>query len=97
MFELKEKKALVTGATGGLGEAIARALHGDGASVQARAADEVARRLHRADHAGCGHARGVARAPGFGRNAGDEARVSVQLGYVLRSRAGILGGHVGAA
>lgn len=33
MFDLKEKKALVTGATGGLGEAIARALHGAGAEV----------------------------------------------------------------
>ena len=33
MFELKEKKALVTGATGGLGDAIARALHGAGAEV----------------------------------------------------------------
>ncbi len=33
MFELKEKKALVTGATGGLGEAIARALSEAGAKV----------------------------------------------------------------
>jgi 3-oxoacyl-[acyl-carrier protein] reductase len=33
MFELKEKTALVTGASGGLGGAIARALHGAGAKV----------------------------------------------------------------
>jgi 3-oxoacyl-[acyl-carrier protein] reductase len=33
MFELKDKKALVTGATGGLGEAIARILVKNGASV----------------------------------------------------------------
>jgi 3-oxoacyl-[acyl-carrier protein] reductase len=33
MFNLTEKKALVTGATGGIGEAIARALHAQGATV----------------------------------------------------------------
>ncbi len=33
MFNLKDKKALVTGATGGIGGAIARALHGAGAHV----------------------------------------------------------------
>lgn len=33
MFELKDKKALVTGATGGLGAEIARALHRQGASL----------------------------------------------------------------
>jgi len=33
MFELTGKTALVTGATGGLGAAIARALHGQGAAV----------------------------------------------------------------
>jgi 3-oxoacyl-[acyl-carrier protein] reductase len=33
MFDLSGKKALVTGATGGLGEAIARALHAQGATV----------------------------------------------------------------
>ena len=33
MFDLSGKKALVTGATGGIGEAIARALHGAGAIV----------------------------------------------------------------
>ncbi|WP_310619921.1 3-oxoacyl-[acyl-carrier-protein] reductase [Flexibacterium corallicola] len=33
MFDLKDKRALVTGATGGIGEAIARALHAQGATV----------------------------------------------------------------
>lgn len=33
MFNLKDKKALVTGATGGIGAAIARALHSAGAEV----------------------------------------------------------------
>ncbi len=33
MFDLKDRTALVTGATGGIGAAIARALHGAGATV----------------------------------------------------------------
>ncbi len=33
MFDLSNKTALVTGASGGLGGAIARALHGQGATV----------------------------------------------------------------
>ena len=33
MFTLKEKKALITGATGGLGAAIARSLHSQGAHI----------------------------------------------------------------
>src|SRR5215467_7214874 len=33
MFELKDKTALVTGASGGIGGSIARALHGQGATI----------------------------------------------------------------
>ena len=49
MFDLSGKTALVTGATGGLGGAIARALHGRGATVtlsgtRAEALDAARRR-----------------------------------------------------
>ena len=48
MFDLTGKKALVTGATGGIGEEIARALHACGATVghprHARGEAEGARR-----------------------------------------------------
>ena len=33
MFDLKEKTALITGATGGIGGAIAKAMHAQGATV----------------------------------------------------------------
>ena len=55
MFELKDKTALVTGATGGIGGSIARALHGQGAAVAVsgrdtakleRLAAELAERVH---------------------------------------------------
>lgn len=43
MFELKDKTALVTGATGGIGNSIARALHAQGAAVaiSGRQADKL--------------------------------------------------------
>ena len=55
MFRLDGKTALVTGATGGIGEAIARALHAQGATVAltgrreaelARVAGELGERVH---------------------------------------------------
>jgi 3-oxoacyl-[acyl-carrier protein] reductase len=50
MFDLSGRKALVTGATGGIGGAIARALHAQGATVtlsgtRRAALDELARNL----------------------------------------------------
>lgn len=57
MFDLKEKRALVTGATGGIGGAIAKALHEGGATVTisgtreeklAALADELKTRVHTA-------------------------------------------------
>lgn len=51
MTEMRGSTALVTGATGGLGMAIARALHGEGCSVvvtgrQASLLDQIAAELH---------------------------------------------------
>ncbi|MHA1545977.1 MAG: SDR family NAD(P)-dependent oxidoreductase, partial [Alphaproteobacteria bacterium] len=55
MFDLTDKTALVTGATGGIGGAIARALHGAGATVAlsgtreavlGELADELGARVH---------------------------------------------------
>ncbi|MGV6801755.1 MAG: 3-oxoacyl-[acyl-carrier-protein] reductase [bacterium] len=55
MFDLTDKKALVTGATGGIGEAIARALHAAGATVMISGtreeklqslADDLQQRVH---------------------------------------------------
>jgi 3-oxoacyl-[acyl-carrier protein] reductase len=42
MFSLDGKRALVTGASGGIGEAIARALHGQGAAVALSGRNEAA-------------------------------------------------------
>ena len=42
MFELSDKKALVTGASGGIGGAIAAALHGQGATVALAGRNRVA-------------------------------------------------------
>ena len=55
MFDLSDKNALVTGATGGIGEAIARCFHARGATVAisgrqedklAKLADELKERVH---------------------------------------------------
>jgi 3-oxoacyl-[acyl-carrier protein] reductase len=55
MFSLDGKRALVTGASGGIGEAIARALHGQGAAVALSGRNEAALAALAASLAGRAH------------------------------------------